>query len=176
LKSIEFNLETLHKVNANLKYCYYSAKMIRNLVRSKRDVLSLILTSGYLLLLGLAASGIGVMLDIYNASSLIWLITLGITVHLAWAGTGAIALAMVWVLILIWVAVVIYATPNQVQLDPPTWAISLIKLWVQGVLYVVLSGFAPRLFARWGLKQTQVFLILLILVWSALGTGTLIYP
>jgi hypothetical protein len=176
LKSIEFNLETLHKVNANLEYCYCSAQMIRNLVRSKRDVLSLILTSGYLLLLCLAAFGIGVVLDTYNASSLIWLVTLAITVHLAWAGTGAIALAMVWVLILIWVAVIIYATPKQVQLDPPTWAISLIKLWVQGVLYVVLSGFAPRLLAHWRLKQTQVFLILLILIWSALGTGMLVYP
>jgi hypothetical protein len=170
------NLETLHKVNAKLGYCYYSAQMICNLVRSKRDVLSLILTSGYLLLLGLAAFGIGVVLDIYNASSLIWLVTLAITVHLAWAGTGAIALAMVWVLILIWVAVLIYATPKQVQLDPPTWAVSLIKLWIQGTFYAVLSGFAPRLLGRWGLKQNQVFLILLILVWSALGTGTLIYP
>jgi hypothetical protein len=154
----------------------FFSKMIRNLDRSKRDILLLILTSGYLLLLGLAAFGIGIVLDSYNASSLIWLVTLAITVHLAWAGTGAIALAMVWVLILVWVAVFIYATPKQVQLDPPTWAISLIKLWVQGGLYAVLSGFAPRLLAHWGLKQTQVFLILLILVWSALGLGTLIYP
>jgi hypothetical protein len=150
--------------------------MIRNLVRSKRDVLSLILTGGYLLLLGVTAFGIGIVLDTYNASSVIWLITLAITAHLAWTGTGAIALAIVWVLILIWVAVMIYATPKQVQLDPPAWAISLLKLWVQGVLYAVLSGFAPRLLAGWGLKQTQVFLILLILAWSALGTGALIYP
>jgi hypothetical protein len=150
--------------------------MIRNLVRSKRDLLPLILTSGYLLLLGLAAVGIGAVLDIYNASSLIWLVTLAITVHLAWAGTGAIPLAMVWALILIWIAVFIYATPNHVQLDPPTWAVSLMKLWVQGAIYAVLSGFAPRLLAGWGLRQTQVFLILLILTWSALGLGTLIYP
>jgi hypothetical protein len=176
LKLIGLNLETIHEANAKLEYCYCPPKMSRNIVQSKHDVLSLILTGGYLLLLGLAAFGIGVVLDAYNASSLIWLITLAITVHLAWAGTGAIAIAMVWILILIWVAVFIYATPKQVQLDPPTWAISLIKLWVQGTLYAVLSGFAPRLLARWGLKQTQVFLILLILVWSALGTGTLIYP
>jgi hypothetical protein len=150
--------------------------MSRNLESFKRDIPSLMLTGGYLLLLGLASLGVGVLLDIYNASVLIWIGTLAITLHLAWAGTGAIALAMVWVLIVIWVAALIYATPKQTQLDPPTWAVSLMRLWVQGALYSVLLGFASRPLARWQLSRVQVFFTILILTWSALGLGTLIYP
>jgi hypothetical protein len=116
------------------------------------------------------------LLDIYNASILIWVGTLAITLHLAWAGTGAIALAMVWVLILIWVAAIIYALPKQTHMDPPAWALSLMRLWVQGALYSALLGFASRTLARWQLSRTQVFFTLLILTWSGLGLGTLIYP
>jgi hypothetical protein len=150
--------------------------MSRNLDQVKADMPSLLLTGGYLLLLGLASLGIGVLLDIYNASILIWIGTLTITLHLAWAGTGAIALAMVWVLIIIWVAAIIYATPKQTHLAPPAWAVSLMKLWIQGALYSVLLGFAARPLARWQLSRTQIFFTLLILTWSALGLGTLIYP
>jgi hypothetical protein len=150
--------------------------MSRNLDQFKCNMPSLILTGGYLLLLGMASFGVGVLLDIYNASILIWVGTLAITLHLAWAGTGAIALAMVWVLIVIWVAALIYATPKQTHMDPPSWAVSLMKLWVQGALYSVLLGFASRPLARWQLSRTQVFFTLLILTWSALGLGALVYP
>jgi hypothetical protein len=150
--------------------------MSRNLDQVKRDTPSLLFTGGYLLLLGLASLGIGMLLDSYNASLLIWVGTLIITLHLAWAGTGAIALAMVWILIIIWVAVLIYATPKQTHLEPPAWAVSLMRLWIQGALYSVLLGFASRPLARWQLGRTQIFFTLLILTWSALGLGTLIYP
>ncbi len=150
--------------------------MSRNLDRFKHDMPALILTGGYLLLLGLAALSVGVVLDIYNASILIWIGTLAITLHLAWAGTGAIALAIVWVLILIWVAAIIYATPKQTHMYPPAWAFSLMRLWIQGTLYSVWLGFAPRLLAPWQLSRIQVFFTLLILAWSGLGLGTLIYP
>jgi hypothetical protein len=151
-------------------------KMSHNLARFKRDMPSLILAGGYLLLLGLVSLGVGVVLDVYNASSLIWVVTLAITLHLAWAGTGAIALAMVWILIVLWIAVLIYATPKGTQLRPSPWAVSLMRLWVQGTLYSVLLGFASRFLERWQLSRTQVFFTLLILTWSALGLGTLIYP
>jgi hypothetical protein len=150
--------------------------MSRNLDQAKRDTPSFLFAGGYLLLLGLASLGIGMLLDSYNASLLIWAGTLIITLHLAWAGTGAIALAMVWVLIIIWVAALIYATPKQTHLDPPAWAVSLMKLWIQGALYSILLGFASRPLARWQLSRTQIFFTLLILIWSALGLGTLIYP
>ena len=150
--------------------------MSRNLDRFKHDTPALILTGGYLLLLGLAALGIGILLDIYNASILIWIGTLAITLHLAWAGTGAIAIAMVWILIVIWVAAIIYAVPKQTHMDPPAWALSLMRLWAQGALYSVLLGFASRPLSRWHLSRTQVFFTLLILTWSGLGLGTLIYP
>jgi hypothetical protein len=83
---------------------------------------------------------------------------------------------MVWVLVLIWVAVLISATPKHTHLDPPSWALSLMRLWVQGALYSVLLGFASLPLARWQLTRTQVFFTLLILTWSGLGLGTLIYP
>jgi hypothetical protein len=150
--------------------------MSRNTEQFKRDVPALILTGGYLLLVGLAALWIGILLDIYNASTLIWVGTLVITLHLAWAGTGAIAIAMVWVLIVIWVAAIIYAVPKQTHMDPPVWALSLMRLWVQGALYSVLLGFAPRPLARWQLSRTQIFFTLLILTWSGLGFGAFIYP
>jgi hypothetical protein len=150
--------------------------MSRNLDQVKRDTPSLLFTGGYLLLLGLASLGIGMLLDSYNASLLIWVGTLTITLHLAWAGTGAIAIAMVWVLVIIWVAVLIYATPKQTHLDPPVWAVSLMRLWIQGALYSVLLGFASHPLARWQLSRTQIFFTLLILTWSALGLGILIYP
>jgi membrane-bound ClpP family serine protease len=151
-------------------------KMSYNLDQFKHDMPSLILAGGYLLLLGLVSLGVGIVLDVYNASILIWLGTLAITLHLAWAGTGAIALAMVWVLIVLWIAVLIYATPKETQLKPPAWAVSLMRLWVQGALYSVLLGFASRPLERLQLSRTQVFFTLLILTWSGLGLGTLIYP
>jgi hypothetical protein len=149
--------------------------MISGLNWFKHNIPSLMLTIGYLVVLGLAALGVGMVLDIYNASRLIWLGTFAITVHLAWAGTGAIALAMVWILILIWVAALIFATPKQSPMIPTVWAISLMKLWLLGTLYTMLLGFASRPLTRWGLNRIQSFTILLIFAWSALGLGARIH-
>jgi len=86
-------------------------------------------TGAYLLVLWLGYMVAGRLLAVYNVPAAIWLGTFMATLHLAWAGIGAIALGMVWVLVLIWIAAITYAMPVYMHsLDGRPWAISLFML------------------------------------------------
>jgi hypothetical protein len=125
-------------------------------------------TGAYLLVLWLGYVVAGQLLAVYNVPTVLWLGTFIATLHLAWAGTGAIAMGMVWVLVLIWIAAITYAMPAYLHsLDGSVWAISLFKLWARGIILVLLLAFAHR--------SLDAFWLLLGLVWSALGLGALIY-
>jgi hypothetical protein len=133
-------------------------------------------TGAYLLVLWLGYLVAGRLLAVYNVSTAIWLGTFMATLHLAWAGTGAIALGMVWVLVLIWIAAISYAMPVYIHsLDGSPWAISIFMLWARGTILVLMLAFARRFLEPWHLRRTAAFWLLLGLVWSALGLGGLIY-
>jgi hypothetical protein len=143
----------------------------------KRTMQEWIGIGGYMLLLSLIALTVGATLDIYRASPLIWVITLVIIVHLVWNGTGAIAVAMTWVISLIWIAVLITATPYDAPMRiGPHWAMALAGLWLQGILYILLLGFAQSVLAPLRWRRRQTFWLLLGLSWGALGLGAWITP
>ncbi len=133
-------------------------------------------TGSYLLVLWLGYVVAGQLLAVYHVPAILWLGTLMATLHLAWAGTGAIAIGMVWVLVLIWIAAITYAMPAYIHaLDGSVWAISLFKLWARGIILVLLLAFANRFLEPWHLRRKDAFWLLAGLVWSALGLGALIY-
>lgn len=133
-------------------------------------------TGAYLLVLWLGYVVAGQLLAVYNVPAAIWLGTFMATLHLAWAGTGAIALGMVWVLVLIWIAAITYAMPAYMHsLDGSPWAMSLFMLWARGIILVLMLAFAHRFLESWNLRQNDTFWLLVGLVWSALGLGALIY-
>jgi hypothetical protein len=132
----------------------------------------------YFLLLWLIACSLGMGLSAYSVSALIWLGTLGMTLHLAWAGSAAIAPAMVWLLALMWTATMTHALPQPMQMHnviAQVWAASLLNLWVRGGVVILMLAFA-----RWALKPLRLrpmltFGFIVGLSWSALGTGVCLY-
>jgi hypothetical protein len=133
-------------------------------------------TGAYLLVLWLGYLVAGRLLAVYNVPPVLWLGTFLATLHLAWAGTGAIAVGMVWVLVLIWIAAIGYAMPVHIQsLDGRPWAISIFLLWARGIILVLMLAFSHRFLEPWNLRRTDAFWFLVGLVWSALGLGGLIY-
>ncbi|MGB8701621.1 MAG: hypothetical protein WCD18_19575 [Thermosynechococcaceae cyanobacterium] len=145
-------------------------------VKSDRDPLSLVNALVYLVVLWMGYLVAGWILAAYNAPKILWIGTLAATMHLAWAGTGAIALAMVWILALIWIAALAYAQPLDAPwTDGRSWAESIFRLWLRGIIFVLLLGFSHRFFTPWGLSRTQSFGVLLSITWSALGFGALMY-
>jgi hypothetical protein len=143
----------------------------------KRTIQEWMGIGGYLVLLGLTALTVGTTLDIYQASPLIWFITLAMTLHLVWNGTGAIAVAIVWVISLIWIAVLVTATPYGAPVKTGSqWAIALVGLWLQGILYTSLLGFAQFVLAPLRWRRGHTFWLLLGLSWGAMGLGAWIAP
>lgn len=130
----------------------------------------------YVLLLWVIACGLGLGLTAYSVSFLIWLGTLAVTLHLAWAGKAAIAPAMVWLLALIGFATVTNAHP---QTSPhaiaQVWAASLLELWLRGGLLILILGFARSCLKPWRLSHIPSFGFILGLTWSGLGTGVRLY-
>jgi hypothetical protein len=122
------------------------------------------------------ACGLGLGLTAYSVSFLIWLGTLAVTLHLAWAGKAAIAPAMVWLLALIGFATVTNAHP---QTSPhaiaQVWAASLLELWLRGGLLILILGFARSCLKPWRLSHIPSFGFILGLTWSGLGTGVRLY-
>lgn len=132
---------------------------------------------GYLVLLGLTALTLGATLDVYQAAPLIWFITLAMILHLAWNGTSAIAVAIVWVISVIWIAVLVTATPYGAPVKTGSqWAMALVGLWLQGIIYALLLGFAQSVLASLRWRRVQTFWLLLGLSWGALGLGAWITP
>ncbi len=130
----------------------------------------------YFLLLWLVACSLGMGLTAYDVSTLIWLGTLGITLHLAWAGSAAIAPAMVWLLALMWIATMTHAQPMQMHpVIAQVWAASLLDLWVRGGLVILMLAFARRALQPWRLHPVPTVGFIVGLSWSALGTGIRVY-
>lgn len=132
----------------------------------------------YFLLLWLIACGLGMGLTAYDVSPLVWLGTLAVMLHLAWAGSAAIASAMVWLLALMWIATMTHALPQPMQIHSviaQVWAASLLDLWVRGGLVILMLAFARRALKPLRLRPSAIFAFTVGLSWSALGTGFCMY-
>jgi hypothetical protein len=145
-------------------------------LQKKYRVLYWVGSGFYVLLLWFMACGLGLGLTAYSVSFLIWLGTLAVTLHLAWAGTAAIAPAMVWLLALIGFATVTNAHP---QMSPhaiaQVWAASLLELWIRGGLLILILAFARSCLKPWQLSHVPSFGFILGLTWSGIGTGVRLY-
>lgn len=117
----------------------------------------------------------GVMLNAFQASWVIWFGTLLMTVHLCWAGTAAIALAVAWVVVTIWTAAILGSTPLPIYFNGSSWALILIGAWLLATAFIVLLGFARRPIRQLGLKPIHGFWALLGLTWSALAIGAVCF-
>jgi hypothetical protein len=144
--------------------------------RKTYGVLPVLGAGMYVLLLGLMACNLGMVLTAYSISPLVWLGTLAVTIHLAWAGSAAIAPAMVWLLALMWIAMLIHALPQQMQnVHDQVWALALLKLWIQSGLAIIMVAFARWGLTPWRLQRLPSFGLILGLTWSGLGMGFYMY-
>jgi hypothetical protein len=87
------------------------------------------------------------------------------------------AVAIVWVISVIWIAVLVTATPYGAPVKTGSqWAMALAGLWLQGIIYALLLGFAQSVLASLRWRRVQTFWLLLGLSWGALGLGAWITP
>jgi hypothetical protein len=117
----------------------------------------------------------GVMLNAFQASWVVWLGTLLMTVHLCWAGTAAIALAVAWVVATMWTAAILGSTPLPIYFNGSSWALILIGAWLMATGFIMLLGFARKPIQQLGLKPVHGFWTLLGLTWSALAMGAVCF-
>ena len=144
--------------------------------QKKYRVLYWLGSGAYLVLLWLIACGLGLNLTAYNVSPWIWLGTLAVTLHLAWAGTAAIAPAMVCLVALMWIATVTHTLPKLMpHAIAQVWAASLLEVWMRGGLLILILAFARPCLKPFQLGHIPSFGFLLGLTWSALGTGVRLY-
>ena len=115
------------------------------------------------------------MLNAFQASWVVWLGTLLMTVHLCWAGTAAIALAVAWVVATMWTAAILGSTPLPIYFNGSSWALILIGAWLMATVFIVLLGFARKPVQQLGLKPIHGFWALLGLTWSALAVGAVCF-
>jgi hypothetical protein len=137
----------------------------------------------YLLLLFLGYIAAGWLLATYRVSWLVWLGTLGITLHLAIAETGAIVLANTWVVVII-LSGIFFNTKISLNFLPferaQIWALSLLIIWVFAIALIFMLAFAKtimnKLCVGWIFKlQPYTSYILLSVIWIAIKCGYLIY-
>jgi hypothetical protein len=130
------------------------------------------------LLLGYSFAGW--LLAAFQVSWLIWLGTLGTTLHLIRAQASAIALAASWVVLIMVAAAVVKAWAaawdsrvpfEQAQL----WAQGLLLIWLGAMGLVVLLAFARPRIAQLGMRGPSAGYSLTILIWGALAAGGLLY-
>jgi hypothetical protein len=146
--------------------------------QKKSETVSWIGSGIYFVLLWLTACSLGMGLTAYVVSPLIWLGTLAVTLHLTWAGSAAIAPAMVWLLALMWVATMTHALPQPMQMHnviAQVWAASLLDLWMRGGLVILMLAFARWAFKPLRLRPAAIFAFTVGLSWSALGAGVCMY-
>lgn len=122
----------------------------------------------YLILAVLGGSGVAsYALISYNAPFIIWLMAELMILHLAWAGTQAIALAVVGVLALIWgttifTPIVETSVVPGVPLDAAQlWAMQLLLNWLLANGLVFAVGFTSQWLRSTGKTRGQILRLVL---------------
>lgn len=130
---------------------------------------------GYLFGLLMAYVAVGWILAAYAAPLPMWMWTLLLITYVAWADTGAIAGAMLWVVSVVWIAAYTTATPLLMNWKGPTWAISLVGVWIFAIGVVLLLAFARSAIQALGWSRIKTFYRLLMLTGTGLIIGRLLY-
>ncbi|MEE3716415.1 hypothetical protein V2H45_06635 [Tumidithrix elongata RA019] len=126
------------------------------------------------LVLGYTAAG-WILAD-YNASWIVWLGTIAVALHLSKAGTAAIAVATTWIVLLVGIGALTWSYPKHFPIGgAKAVAWSLILVWIYALLMVLLLAFANRPIQAIGLTKKQGFYCLVILTWTSLLLGWLVY-
>lgn len=119
---------------------------------------------------------LGIVLAAYEVSVWGWLGTLACACHLAWAGSGAIPMAMGWMIFVLTLAAYTYAEPQLFMWHSgPLWATSLIVLWVvSSIIIFALAHGSQRL--EWtGWSQTKRSRTMAAIACLSLGAGWCAY-
>lgn len=130
---------------------------------------------GYLFGLLMAYITVGWVLAAYAAPSLMWIWTYLLIAYVAWAGTGAIAVAMLWVVSVIWIAAYTSATPILMNWQGPSWAFSLVGAWIFAIGVVLLLAFARPALQTLGWHRQGTFYRLMMIASAGLILGHLLY-
>ncbi len=117
---------------------------------------------------------VGWLLSLYQAPALIWLGTQAITVHLAWRGKSAIALAITWVVGVVWIGTLARAYPPSLRFNFQLLVIALFLIWLLGIILAFGVAFAKQPIQATGLKNTQAFWFLVTLTFSGLAVGRIL--
>lgn len=141
---------------------------------------SVIFTWSHLAALLLGYGFAGWLLAAFQVSWLVWLGTLGVTLHLIRVGASALTLATGWVVLVMVAAAVVKAWTavwnsripfEQAQL----WAQTLLLIWLGAIGLVVLLAFGRSTIGDLGVQGKRAFYSLVTLIWGALATGGLLY-
>jgi Mg2+/Co2+ transporter CorB len=142
--------------------------------------LAYVYLAAYLTLLLLGYGLLGWLLAAFQVSWPIWLGSLGVTLHLIYAGTAAIALSASWVVIIMflaaarksWAAVWGSQVPyEQAQL----WAEGLLLIWIGITGLILLLAVADAVLAQVGCKGRVKHYSLTSSLWSAMAGGAIYY-
>ena len=129
----------------------------------------------YLLALLTAYMAVGWILAAYAAPLIVWIWTILLIAYVAWANTGAIAGAMLWVVSVVWIAAYTNATPLLMNWKGPTWAISLVGVWIFAIGVVLILAFARPAVQALGWSHKGTFHRLLLLTGAGLFIGRFLY-
>jgi hypothetical protein len=132
-------------------------------------------TIAYMVLLCFAYGVIGWLLSAYVVSKVVWIGTLMITSHLAWAGLDAIALASIWVVGVLSMGAIDHAWMWQIprpyyQIEP----LVLLIIWLLSLGLVVFTALAHKQLQK-RFNRAQVLYRLLLPVWFGLALGLWVY-
>ena len=130
---------------------------------------------GYFFGLFAAYTSVGWVLAAYAAPGLMWIWTSVLIVYVAWAGSGAIAIAMLWVVSVVGIAAYTSATPLLMNWKGPTWAISLVGVWIFAIGVVLMLAFAQQALQSLNWPQKWTFHRLVVITWIGLSVGRFLY-
>jgi hypothetical protein len=126
------------------------------------------------LLIGYIAGGY--LLAAYNVNYFILIGNYLVTLRLAQAGASSISLAIAWVSMWIWGAVLLWAKPFMlVEISPNTVAFLLLSCWILATSMIFLLAFAKTRMHKLGLNKRQSIYGLTILTWGAMTLGWHLY-
>jgi len=134
-----------------------------------------ILAWGYLLGVLVTFITVGWVLSAYAAPTPMWVWTLMLIVYIAWAGSGAIAVAMLWVVSVVWIAAYVSATPTLMNWRGSSWALSLVGVWIFAMGVVLILAFARPALQTLNWPQKWIFYRLIVITWAGLMVGRFLY-
>ncbi|MGQ4645767.1 hypothetical protein [Lyngbya aestuarii] len=118
---------------------------------------------------------VGWLLSNYNAHWLTLAGTQAVTLHLAWVGSDAIALAVAWIVAVVWGGALAYAWPRSFQgTGIAVWAGSLGLGWVLGLILVLTLAFAKKAMKSVDWSNVHAFWLLILVTWLGFGIGRII--